>query len=219
MTAVNDAPVATDDSLSSVAEDSGTRTISFASLLGNDTAGPANEAGQALTITAVSNVVGGTAVINGTNIEFTPAANFNGTASFDYTVRDNGRPTAVDDFKTDTGSVSFAVTAVNDAPVASDESLSSVAEDSGTRIISFASLLGNDTAGPANEAGQALTITAVSNAVGGTAVINGTNIEFTPTANFNGTASFDYTVRDNGKPTGLTTSRPTPAACRLRSPR
>ena len=114
ITPVNDAPVATDDTLSSVSDDSGVRIISFASLLGNDSKGPANESGQTLTITALSNVVGGTAVINGTNIEFTPAANFNGTASFDYTVQDNGQTNGADDFKTDTGSVSFAVTAVND---------------------------------------------------------------------------------------------------------
>src|SRR4029078_5707425 len=118
------------------------------SLLGNDSAGPANESGQALTITALSNVVGGTAVINGTNIEFTPAANFNGAASFDYTVRDKGQTNGVDEFKTDTGSGSFAVTAANDLPVATDDVLSSVAEDSGMRVISFASLLGHDSPEP-----------------------------------------------------------------------
>jgi hypothetical protein len=48
-------------------------------------------------------------VINGTNIEFTPTANFNGTASFDYTVEDNGQTNGSNNFKTDTGSVSFAV--------------------------------------------------------------------------------------------------------------
>jgi Ca2+-binding RTX toxin-like protein len=120
ITEVNDAPVATDDSLSSVAEDSGMRVISIASLLGNDSAGPANESAQTLTITALSNIVGGTAVINGTNIEFTPTSNFNGTASFDYTVQDNGTTNGVSDPKTDTGSESFTITAVNDAPTLSD---------------------------------------------------------------------------------------------------
>jgi hypothetical protein len=202
VTAVNDAPVAADDGLSSVAEDSGQRTISFASLLGNDTNGPANESGQTLTITAVSNAIGGTVSISGTDVLFTPTANFNGTASFDYTVQDNGTTNGSADPKTDLGSVSFTVTAVNDAPVAADDLLSSVAEDSGQRTISFASLLGNDSKGPANESGQTLTITAVSNAVGGTVSISGTDVLFTPTANFNGTASFDYTVQDNGTTNG-----------------
>jgi VCBS repeat-containing protein len=200
VTEVNDAPVATDDTLTSVAEDSGMRLISFASLLGNDDDGDA-EAAQTLTITAVFNVVGGTAVINGTNIEFTPAANFNGTASFDYTVQDDGTTDGAANPKTDTGHASFTVTEVNDAPVATDDSLTSIAEDSGMRLISFASLLGNDDDGDP-EVAQTLTITAVFNVVGGTAVINGTNIEFTPAANFNGTASFDYTVQDDGTTNG-----------------
>jgi hypothetical protein len=201
VTEVNDAPVASNDSLSDIAEDSGIRIIAFADLLGNDSAGP-NEAGQALTITAVSNVVGGTAMINGNNIEFTPTANYNGPASFTYTVQDNGTTNSVNDFRTATGTASFTITEVNDAPVASNDSLSDIAEDSGIRIIAFADLLGNDSAGP-NEAGQALTITAVSNVVGGTAMINGNNIEFTPTANYNGPASFEYTVQDNGTTNGI----------------
>ena len=89
-------------------------------------------------------------------------------------------------------------------PVAQDDALTSVAEDSGLRLIPIALLLGNDSTGP-------LTITALSNAVGGTVTINGSNIEFTPTADFSGAASFDYTVSDN--------ARPTPAASRSLSPR
>jgi len=61
-------------------------------------------------------------------------------------------------------------------------------------IVSTAQLLTND-AGPST---ADLTITAVSGAVGGTVSYDrdaGT-IAFTPTANFNGTASFAYTVSD-----------------------
>ncbi|MCQ1570726.1 Ig-like domain-containing protein [Neorhizobium galegae] len=202
ITPVNDAPTAVDDVLSSVAEDSGVRIISFDSLLGNDSKGPANESGQSLTITGLSNIVGGTATISATNILFTPSANFNGAASFDYTVSDNGQTNGVNDFKVDLGSASFTVTPVNDAPTAVDDVLSAVAEDSGVRTISFDSLLGNDGKGAANESGQTLTITGLSNIVGGTATISGTNILFTPSANFNGAASFDYTVSDNGQTNG-----------------
>ncbi len=202
VTEVNDTPSATDDSLGSVAEDSATRVIPFADLTGNDSKGPPNESGQALTITDVSNAVGGTVVINGTNVEFTPTANFNGAASFDYTVQDNGTTNGSNAFLTDLGTASFTVTEVNDAPTATDDSLSSVAEDSATRVIAFAELTGNDSMGPTNESGQALTVTAVSNATGGTVVINGSNVEFTPAANFNGAASFDYTVSDNGTTNG-----------------
>ena len=178
------------------------RTISFASLLTNDSKGPANENGQTLTITAVSNPVGGTVVINGTDVEFTPDAHFNGAASFTYTLRDNGTTNGSDDFKTSMANVSFTVTEINDAPTGANDSLSSVAEDSGVRTISFASLLTNDSRGPANENGQTLTITAVSNPVGGTVVINGTDVEFTLDAHFDRTASFTYTLSDNGTTNG-----------------
>ena len=96
------------------------------------------------------------------HVEFTPTANFNGAASFDYVTSDNGTTNGVADPKTDTGHVTFSVTEVNDAPVATDDVLSSVAEDSGTRSISFAALTGNDSKGPANEAGQTLTVTSVA---------------------------------------------------------
>jgi hypothetical protein len=201
VTEVNDAPVATDDVLTSVAEDSGIRTITYADLTGNDSTGPADESGQTLTVTGVSAAVGGTVAIVSGHVEFTPTANFNGTASFDYRVQDNGTTNGALDAKTDIGTASFTVTEVNDAPVATDDVGSSVAEDSGTRTIALAALTSNDNDGDPGVV-QTLTITAVSNAVGGTVLINGTNVEFTPTANFNGTASFDYTVQDNGTTNG-----------------
>ena len=118
VTEVNDAPVAADDTLSAVAEDSSTRTITFAELTGNDSKGAANESGQTLTVLSVNNgtAVGGTVAIVAGHIEFTPTANFIGTASFDYTVQDNGTTNGVGDPRTDIGLASFQVTAVNDAP-------------------------------------------------------------------------------------------------------
>ncbi len=131
--AVNKAPVAGDDSLTSVAENSGARTISFASLLANDSKGPANENGQTLTITSVSNAVGGVVTIVGTDVIFTPAANYFGPASFDYTVRDNGVTNGVNNFLSDVGTVSFTITQVNYAPtVAVTQVTSSLAENADT---------------------------------------------------------------------------------------
>ena len=105
--------------------------ISLASLLTNDSAGPANESSQTLTITGVGNAVGGTVSIVGANVRFTPAANFNGTASFDYTLQDNGTTNGAPDSKTDTGTATFTITEVNDAPIAGDDAPGSIAEDSG----------------------------------------------------------------------------------------
>ena len=110
ITVVDDGPPsATDDTLSSVAEDSGARLIAAAALLGNESSAP--DGNETLSIASVDNPVGGTVVLNGDgSVTFTPAANFTGTASFDYLVND-GTPG-----NNDSGHVSFNVTAVNDAP-------------------------------------------------------------------------------------------------------
>ena len=107
---VNDAPVATDDVLPDQAQGSGPWTISFATLLGNDSRGPTEERLQALTITALANPIGGTVILSGSQVTFTPTEGFLGAASFDYTVRDNGQTNGVNDFKTDTGRVTFNIT-------------------------------------------------------------------------------------------------------------
>jgi hypothetical protein len=81
-------------------------TIAAADLTGNDT----DVDGDSRTLTAVSNASHGSVELVDGNVVFTPDADFNGVASFDYTVSDgNGG--------TDTGSVAVYVGAVNDAPV------------------------------------------------------------------------------------------------------
>jgi hypothetical protein len=200
--AVNDPPVANDDVLSSVAEDAAAFSIPFSTLLTNDSPGPANESGQSLTITAVSGATGGTVAINGTNVVFTPAADYNGPAKFTYTVRDNGQTNGADDFKTATASAFFVITPVNDPPVAQNDT-PSVTQGVATFTIPFSALLGNDSKGPADESGQTLTVVGVSNAVGGTAVLQSGGVLFTRAANFSGPASFSYTVQDNGATGGV----------------
>ena len=100
----NHNPVAISDSVTT-AEDT-PLTISAATLLANDT----DADNDTLTITAVNGAQNGTVSLSGTNIIFTPNANFNGVASFTYTVSDGHGGTA-------NGTVSINVTPVNDAPV------------------------------------------------------------------------------------------------------
>lgn len=214
VTAVNDAPVAVDDTIADIAEDSGVRIIPASDLISNDSRGAANEASQMLTIVSVGNAVGGTVSINGNgDVVFTPAADYNGPASFTYTVQDNGQTNGVNDFKTSAqpATVSFTITEVNDSPTAQNQTLPSVVEDTLTVTIPFADLLSGATPGPANEASQNLTISAVSNPVGGTVEISGTDVIFTPAANFNGTASFTFTVTDDGTTNGVADPRSTTA--------
>src|SRR4029077_8246746 len=97
---------------------------------------------------------GGTAVLNGDDtITFTPAANFTGPAGFDYTVSDGAL--------TDTGHVTVTITALNDAPVAVDDT-ATVAEDSGATPIT---VLGNDTD---PDTGDTRTITTTTQPTNGT---------------------------------------------------
>ena len=116
---------------------------------------------------------------------------------------DNGTTNGAPDPKSDTATVSFTITEVNDAPTSVNDTLASVAEDSGQRTIPFSTLTANDSKGPANESGQTLIVKTVSNPVGGTVSILGGNVLFTPTADYFGPASFHYTVEDNGTTNGV----------------
>ncbi|MDP9811426.1 hypothetical protein J2W42_004290 [Rhizobium tibeticum] len=95
----NTAPVAADDGGFTISRN-GSLTLSFASLLANDT--DAN--GDALTIIGVGNALNGTVNLDTQtgNVIFTPNANYTGQASFSYTLSD-GRG------GTDQGSVSVVV--------------------------------------------------------------------------------------------------------------
>ena len=125
---------------------------------------------------------------------YTPNAKFNGTDTFTFKANDG----SVD---SNNATITVTVTEVNDAPTANNDTIADIAEDSGARVISSPRCSRNDSKGPANESGQNLTITNV--AVGsGTIQIVGTDVIFTPTANYNGPASFTYTVSDNGTTNG-----------------
>jgi len=126
---VNRGPVAIDDTAATVAEDAAAFVIPFANILGNDTDADLDT----LSITALANSVGGTAEIVSGGIRFTPAANFNGPASFDYTISDGFGGS-------DIGKVSFAINAVNDAPTA----VADVGTAGENETKSF-NLVGNDT--------------------------------------------------------------------------
>ncbi|WP_425617172.1 beta strand repeat-containing protein [Anatilimnocola sp. NA78] len=200
---MNDAPVANNDTLADIAEDSGSLNIAIGTLTGNDTTGPANESAQTLTISPTfTNVVGGTVILSLGNAVFTPTLNYNGPAGFDYTITDNGTTAGVADPKSSTARVSFNITNVNDAPTAGSDTLGSIPEGSAAQTISIASLLANDSTGPADENGQMLTLTNVTAGAGGTVSISGTDVIFTPNTDFNGTATFSYTITDDGTSNG-----------------
>src|SRR5262249_57354344 len=94
------------------------------------------------------------------------------------------------------------ITEVNGAPTGAKLVMARVSEVTPSIPIPFVTLLGNDSKGPANESGQNLTIISVGSAVGGTVAISGTDVIFTPTADYNGPASFRSEERRVGKEDG-----------------
>ena len=177
VTAVNDAPTA-EDFAGTVAEDSTNIPVDLTTLTDDVD-------GDALTYTITTPLAHGTLTPTATpgHYTYTPNPNFTGPDSFTYTVND-GTLTSTE------ATVSVTVTAVNDAPVAVDDT-KSTNEDT---PLSFPAtdLSANDT----DVDGTTLTVTAVSNPTGGTVALTGGTITFTPTANFTGTAGFDYTLSD-----------------------
>merc|ERR1711916_144212 len=127
---------------------------------------------------------------------FTPAANFNGQATFLYQITDLRTPIA--SRLTDTALVTVTVTPEQDAPIANDDTYTH-AEDSTVRNHNVvANDIDNDNSPPSN---VGLCISAVTTAPnkGGTATITGacpTTVQYTPAPNFNGEEIYYYTVED-----------------------
>jgi DNA/RNA endonuclease G (NUC1) len=117
ITDANDAPVAATDS-KSTNEDT---ALNFpdADLTANDSAGPANETVQVLTVTSVTATAAthGSVSLSSGAVSYSPDANYNGPASFEYQVCDNGTTGGLPDPSCTTGTVNVTVNSVNDAPV------------------------------------------------------------------------------------------------------
>lgn len=125
---------------------------------------------------------------------YNPSADFNGIDTFSYWANDGMA-------NSNLATVTITITPVNQPPTASPQVMSAI-EDT---PLSFPAtdLLANDTPGPPNESGQTLTVIAVGDAVNGTVTLSGGTVTFTPAAQFTGTASFSYTIQDNGTTNGL----------------
>ena len=178
--AVNDAPVAVDDAITA------TEDTPFTSLIDLD-ANDTDLDGDALTVVAgtFATAQGGQITIAADgSYTYTPAANFNGSDSVDYTVTDGSL--------SDIGTLNITVNAVNDAPVAVDDAITAI-ED--TPFTSTIDLDANDL----DVDGDTLSVVAGTFATtqGGSITIAADgSYTYTPAVNFNGIDSVDYTVTD-----------------------
>ena len=188
--AVNDAPRLQGESTTT--DEDQILHISKASLLANDH--DVDNPDSALAITGVSNASHGTVSMVGTEIVFTPDLNYNGAASFSYTVSDGVGGTSI-------ATVSLTINSVNDAPVVNDELLFGKRDH--TYTLSQAALLSNDTDVETPRAN--LTIVEVKNAENGTAILNADHsVTFIPNPGYAGQGTFEYVVQDadGGQTTG-----------------
>ena len=170
---VNDATVANNDSYST-GEDS--------SLLGNVLTNDVDVDGDTFTAALLSGPAHGTLVLNPDgSFSYTPTADYSGVDSFSYQVSD-GTATS------NTALVTIAVTAINDAPIAVNDSYTT---DEDTPLAG--NVLANDT----DAEGDSLSATLVAGPTHGTLVLtsDGT-FTYTPDADYTGTDSFTYTAGD-----------------------
>src|SRR5438132_1244951 len=127
-------------------------------------------------------------------VTYTPNTNYNGPDSFRFTVSDGSLLA--------TGTVSIAVTPVNDAPVANNQSVTTP-EDTSTNLV----LSGSDVEGPVTFA----ILSAPTNGVLSLLNTNTGAVTYTPATNYNGPDSFTFTVSDGSLlATGLVSITVTP---------
>ena len=167
VTAVNDAPVADNQSVSTAEDVAAEITLTGSDLEANP-----------LTYVIVTPPAHGTLSGIAPDVTYTPTANYNGPDSFTFRVSDGQTNSA-------TATVSITITPVNDAPIALPQTLS-VDEDASLNIV----LAGSDVDG------GSLTFTVVNGPIHGTLSGTIPNLVYTPVANYNGNDAFTFTVSD-----------------------
>ncbi len=149
----------------------------------------ANPGSGSLTYTIVTGPSHGTLSGSGATQTYTPAPDYYGTDTFTFNASSGS-------LTSNTATMTVTIYPVNDAPVAVNDSVSTN-EDAALQF-GAGSLTNNDNAGP-NEASQTLTVSSVGATADthGSVVLASGIVTYTPAPNYNGPASFTYTVCDN----------------------
>ena len=180
---INSPPVAQNDTYSIPFNSSATSL----DVLANDS----DPDGDPLTITAVTAPAHGTTTIAAGRVSYTPTTGYSGTDTFRYTVSDGKGASA-------TATVSITIQApTNRPPIAQNDAFTIVQSSTNNSL----NVLANDS----DPDGDTLTITAVATPQHGTATISANRIIYTPTAGYNGTDRFIYTISDGKGETAFAT--------------
>ena len=191
LTILNRAPTATADAYTT-AEDT-TLTVPAAGILANDS----DVDGDALTVTLASGVANGILNLSADGaFTYTPSLNHTGTVTFTYTVADGLAVSAP-------ATVTITITPANDAPVAADDSYTTV-EDT-VLTVPAPGLLANDS----DADGDVLSAVLVDGVSHGSLEMSAAgSFLYTPSLNFTGLATFTYRVTDG-------TAQSAPATVRI----
>jgi hypothetical protein len=181
----NAAPVAVADSYTTN-EDTALTVLASTGVLANDS--DAN--GDTLSAIEVSDPANRVTLNSNGSFTFTPAANFNGSYVFSYKANDGFT-------NSNTVNVTITVNAVNDAPVAVNDSLTG-AEDN----VITGNVLTNDS----DVDGDSLTAIKLSDPVNGDVTLGSNGaVTYTPDANFSGSDSFTYKANDGAADSNIAT--------------
>ncbi len=204
--AVNDTPVAnsqtamtpedtaTPITLSGIDVDGGPLSFAIAS-------GPSHGTLGALGAPSCTTDVNGVSTCTAA-VTYTPTGNFNGSDSFTFTVS-NGSLTS------NAGTVTIDVTAANDAPVALDQTLTSLEDTAKTVTLSATDADGNSltfsiVASPLHGSLSAIAPVACTTDVNGISTCTA-DVMYTPTTGFTGPDSFTFKANDGGLDSNVAT--------------
>ncbi|EOX4831642.1 retention module-containing protein [Vibrio alginolyticus] len=201
VTEVNDAPTTSEVTLSDIAEDSTAVDITQADLLAN----ASDIENDTLMVSNVQLVDPSSGTLDFDNVtgtwSFTPAPGYNGKVDLTYDITDNGTTNGVSDPQTVSGTATFEVTEVNDAPVTSEVTLSSTEEDGGSVTITATELLSN-ASDPESDNLTVDNVALVDPASGTLTQVSATEWTFEPAADFFGDVNFTYEITDDGTTNG-----------------
>ena len=138
--------------------------------------------GNPLTLTIVTSPSNGSVTLNNDgSFLYTPALNFNGTDTFTYRINNTLANSNV-------ATVTITVNAINDPPVANNNSFNVDEDQVGGLVVAAPGVLANDT----DVDSATLTAVLVSSTTNGTLTLNSDgSFSYTPNANFNGTDTAD----------------------------
>ena len=165
------APTPTTETSQTVQED-GSTTISLTATDPN---------GQAVTFAITTDPTNGTATLSGTEITYTPNANFYGTDSFDYTAS-NGTYTS------DPVTITITVEGEDDGDPTTNDVSATTDEDTVVTVNLDATEIDGD------NYSFSIVTQPTNGTLGG---VSGNQVEYTPNANWNGTDTFTFEATDD----------------------